>query len=223
MVVSNVFSYDVMKYVVELFNLIIITLIIILLYYFYIRKLTHGVLTKKTASGRIAETWKGATREIVERLNSDCKNIINRGGRYDMRLPSYIVEELKLDLLLEPILEKLKTIMGTPTPILRTHDIIFAPVGSESQAWHTDDTLREGKVHRYFTILIHLNPIDSECGGTEIWLRGDKCGDMVRGRPGDAFIFNGSLMHRGFGNFGNSHRFFYYASFACRSDTNTEP
>ena len=46
--------------------------------------------------------------------------------------------------------------------------------------------------------------------------------DMIRARPGDAFIFNGSIMHRGQGNSGYSHRFFYYASFSCRNDVNAD-
>ena len=44
---------------------------------------------------------------------------------------------------------------------------------------------------------------------------------QIRGRPGDAFVFNGSLWHRGYTNLGFSHRFFYYASFACRPDVNS--
>ena len=70
-----------------------------------------------------------------------------------------------------------------------------------------------------------LNHIDALCGGTEIWykdksLPGGGRGDLIRGRPGDAFVFPGSLLHRGIGNEGLSHRFFYYASYAVGSDTN---
>lgn len=36
-----------------------------------------------------------------------------------------------------------------------------------------------GKYHSYFTILIHLNSIDDLCGGTEIWSKALKRGDMV--------------------------------------------
>jgi hypothetical protein len=74
---------------------------------------------------------------------------------------------------------------------------------------------------RYFTVLIHLNPIDSCCGGTEIYGKGLRF-DLVRARPGDAFVFHGSLLHRGQANLGDSHRFFYYASFACKADANTD-
>jgi len=174
MVVSSVFSKDVMKV------------------------LTHGNLTKMTKSGRCSDTWKGAMNEVSDRLKQNVSSdVINRGGRFDMKLPDWVVEELQIPKLLEPILERLKTIMGTPVPCVRTHNVVFAPVGSPAQAWHMDDSMQEGKRFRYFTVLIHLNPIDDECGGTEIWSRKTQRGDMIRGRPGDAFVFHGSLMHRG--------------------------
>jgi hypothetical protein len=90
-----------------------------------------------------------------------------------------VVDQLELDKVLGPILEKLSTIMGTPTPQVRTHNVVFVPVGSKPQKWHVDDTVREGKTHRYFTILIHLNSLDSCCGGTEMWIEKQQCGDMV--------------------------------------------
>jgi hypothetical protein len=105
---------------------------------------------------------------------------VNAPGRYDLKLPSYVVEELRLETLLEPMLSLLRTIMPTsPAPILRTHNVVFAPVGSAEQEWHVDDSIREGKKHSYFTILIHLNTIDDLCGGTEIWSKKLKRGDMV--------------------------------------------
>jgi ectoine hydroxylase-related dioxygenase (phytanoyl-CoA dioxygenase family) len=126
---------------------------------------------------------------------------------------------------------------------------VFVPVGSSAQEWHADDSMRKLKVHRYFTILIHLNPLDNQCGGTEVWSHQTNKSDMVRlhvcglcfilttvlslsfslslsmyvqirARPGDALVFNGSLLHRGQANNGFTHRFFYYASFACGSDMN---
>jgi hypothetical protein len=75
--------------------------------------------------------------------------------------------------------------------------------------------------YRYFTILIPLNTIDENGGGTEIWSKKLKCSDLIRPRPGDAFVFNGALEHRGQANSGKLPRFFYYASFACKSDANT--
>ena len=103
-------------------------------------------------------------------------------GRFDIRIPDYVVAELKIEEQLHEILNKLSTIMGSkPPPRIRTHDIIMAPVGSLAQPWHVDDAVRMGKKHRYFTILIHLNPIDSLCGGTEIWSKSLKRGDMVCG------------------------------------------
>ena len=58
---------------------------------------------------------------------------------------------------------------------------VFAPVGSKAQHWHVDDAFDNSRVvlHRYFTILIHLNPIDAFCGGTEIWSEALQRGDMV--------------------------------------------
>ncbi len=103
-------------------------------------------------------------------------------GRFDLKLPSYVVDQLSLALILEPILAHLRTIMRTSSrPILRTHNIVFAPVGSTAQNWHCDDSFRSCKNgFSYFTVLIHLNPIDEKCGGTEIWSKTLKRSDMVR-------------------------------------------
>jgi len=91
------------------------------------------------------------------------------------------------------------------------------------QEWHVDDAARKkGQPHRYFTILINLNSLDANCGGTEIWDEANKREDLIRGRPGDAFVFPGNLLHRGRGNTGFSHRLFYYASFACNVDVNED-
>jgi hypothetical protein len=66
-------------------------------------------------------------------------------------------------------------------PRIRTHNVVFVPVGSKCQKWHTDDdNSKKRKQHRYFTILIQLNSIDSNCGGTEVWDEKMKRGDMVR-------------------------------------------
>ena len=200
MMVSRVFTYELM------------------------RKLTHGVITKMTQSGRIADTWSGATVEIAKRLNDSSHNIIDRQGRFDMRIPEFVVQELNLEEVMAPILRRLDTVMmTTKKPQLRTHNVVFCPVGSEDQIWHVDDCQRKkGSPHRYFTILIHLNHIDGNCGGTEIWCKDLRRGDLIRGRPGDAFVFPGSLLHRGRGNEGLTHRFFYYASYACDADANTD-
>lgn len=50
-------------------------------------------------------------------------------GRYDLRLPDYVVESLRLEELLQPITSRLESIMGHPKPRLRTHNVIFVPVG----------------------------------------------------------------------------------------------
>jgi hypothetical protein len=101
-----------------------------------------------------------------------------------MKLPNFVVEQLKLEELLEPIYSQLRTIMShNPAPRIRTHNVVFVPVGSKHQKWHTDDDFdkKKRKVHRYFTILIQLNSIDSNCGGTEVWSDKMNRGDMVRG------------------------------------------
>mmetsp|Transcript_21213 Transcript_21213/g.35949 ORF Transcript_21213/g.35949 Transcript_21213/m.35949 type:complete len:207 (+) Transcript_21213:205-825(+) len=187
--------------------------------------LTHGVVRKVLKSGRVAAQWAGATREVASRISASdhtCHDIIDRNGRYDLKLPDYVVENLQLPQTLAPILERLTEIMGHPKPQLRTHNVVFVPVGSGIQEWHVDDSmiLHKKTNQRYFTILIQLNPLDSHCGGTEVWLDHLKRGDLVRARPGDALVFNGSLLHRGHANYGQTHRFFYYASFACSVDAN---
>ncbi len=101
-------------------------------------------------------------------------------GRYDITIPDFVINELKINELLEPIVPRLRSIMCTHTePKIRTHNVIMAPIGSREQNWHTDDTLRKPVKHRYFTILIHLNTIDGNCGGTELWSREMKRGDLV--------------------------------------------
>ena len=69
--------------------------------------------------------------------------------------------------------------MGNPKPKLRTHNVIFVPVGSGVQEWHVDDSMVQRKMHRYFTVLINLNPLDAYCGGTEVWIDKLKRGDLV--------------------------------------------
>lgn len=189
--------------------------------------LTHGDVERKTASGRVSHRWLGATKEITSRTREgSCSNIVLRDGRYDITLPQFVVDALGLDAILEPVLRKLRSIMGNPRPKVRTHNVVFVPVGSPSQEWHYDDSKKcRGRLHRYFTVLVNLNPIDENCGGTELRSRigrGDYTHDLMRGRPGDAFVFNGSLEHRGHANEGRMHRFFYYASFACKPDDNAD-
>lgn len=106
-------------------------------------------------------------------------------------------------------------------PQVRTHNIVYVPINTREQKWHYDDKSNQGKYHRYFTVLIHLNEIDSESGGTEVWHKKLQRADLIRPRPGDAFVFNGTLMHRGQSNIGSTPRFFYYASFACNPDANS--
>jgi ectoine hydroxylase-related dioxygenase (phytanoyl-CoA dioxygenase family) len=140
---------------------------------------------------------------------------------------------------LKPILLRLRSVMGQREPFVRTHNVVFVPCGSDAQPWHYDDSVRLLSHRRYFTILISLNPIDENCGGTEIWDDYSNKTDLVsvflqvstslcsqfsflqiRPRPGDAFVFHGGLRHRGCGNSGKTHRLFYYASFSCGTDDN---
>lgn len=145
------------------------------------RALTHGPLEMYTQRGRQASNWAGALSEISKRLSSSCQNLTDRNGRFDLALPSFVVEALDLSCKLEPILEKLRTVMGKRKPFIRTHNVVFAPVGSDAQPWHFDDGVRvkSSSVHRYFTILIPLNPLDDLCGGTEIWHKQSDKTDMV--------------------------------------------
>ena len=52
-----------------------------------------------------------------------------------MRIPDFVVEELKLSTILEPLLLLLRSIMtvGKRAPELQTHNIVFVPVGSKEQ------------------------------------------------------------------------------------------
>lgn len=47
-------------------------------------------------------------------------------GRYDLQVPDYVVQALKIDEILEPVLHRLDSIMQ-PRPFIRTHNIVFAP------------------------------------------------------------------------------------------------
>lgn len=76
-------------------------------------------------------------------------------------------------------MSKLRSVMGTPLPQIRTHNVVFVPVGSHSQQWHTDDSMRKHKLHRYFTVLVHLNTLDNGCGGTEVWSDERQLSDLV--------------------------------------------
>lgn len=85
-----------------------------------------------------------------------------------MKLPSFVIKQLEISNLLEPILSYLRRIM-TKNPIIRTQNIVCVPIGSPRQNWHYDFAENLEDAHSYFTILIHLNHLDEKCGGTEIW------------------------------------------------------
>jgi hypothetical protein len=56
-------------------------------------------------------------------------------GRFDLRIPDFVVDELKLTTVLEPLLSLLRSIMtvGKRAPTLQTHNVVFVPVGSKEQ------------------------------------------------------------------------------------------
>jgi hypothetical protein len=56
-------------------------------------------------------------------------------GRFDLRIPDFVVDELKLTTVLEPLLSLLRSIMtvGKKAPTLQTHNVVFVPVGSKEQ------------------------------------------------------------------------------------------
>jgi hypothetical protein len=45
-----------------------------------LRKLTHGIIHKVTSSGRVADTWLGASAAITKKLKESGHNLINRDG-----------------------------------------------------------------------------------------------------------------------------------------------
>lgn len=55
--------------------------------------------------------------------------IVIPSGRYDLRLPDFVIDQLGLVAALQPILSLLETCMGCPKPQLRTHNVVFVPVG----------------------------------------------------------------------------------------------
>lgn len=82
--------------------------------------LTHGDVVERTSSGRITESWYGVIGEVSRRVgNGIFSNMVFRDGRFDITLPSYVIRQLGLDVILEPVLVKLRTIMGTPLPQIR--------------------------------------------------------------------------------------------------------
>jgi len=51
-----------------------------------------------------------------------------------MRLPDFVVSELKLNEILRPITSLLRTIMNNGRePEIRTHNVVFVPIGSKEQ------------------------------------------------------------------------------------------
>ena len=88
-----------------------------------------------------------------------------------MKIPDFVIDSLDLNKLLDGIVAKLETIMGRetlpclhllqrmiscftlsqgkPRPQIRTHNIVYVPIGTRPQAWHMDDTLSCGKLYRF--------------------------------------------------------------------------
>lgn len=98
---------------------------------------------KTKNSGRTSKTWLGAIEEFKRNPH---RVTIREGsfiasaqmisiGRQDMKLPTFVLEEMALSTFLEPILSILETIMkeaDTP-PTLQTQNIMRAPIGSPAQ------------------------------------------------------------------------------------------
>jgi len=80
--------------------------------------------------GRVINQWDGVIQEFINSMNvssssssnsnnttsssSSSLNIVNREGRYDMRIPKFVIEKLDLTSYLEPIHKRLKQIMKFP-------------------------------------------------------------------------------------------------------------
>ena len=194
-----------------------------------LQNLMHGPLSVESKSKRVIHKWDGVFKEFKKHMTFDDRSgkvkttdsqVVHRGGRFDLKMPTWVVDKLHLADILESLLRVLREIMDVE-PQIRTHNVVFVPKNShEDQAWHLDDVEnKKNSKHKYFTILIHLNPIDERCGGTEyVNAKGEAI--IVRAKPGDAFVFHGALEHRGLGNRGDKDRFFYYASFSCHPDEN---
>lgn len=190
--------------------------------------LTWGKLESSSGRGRVTHRWNGVLSEFHKHMTFDRRDrvvttsteVVHREGRYDMKLPGWVVEELHLGDILEAVLKVLREVMA-PGAQLRTHNVVYVPRDSPvNQPWHMDDKpTGDPRVHKYFTILVHLNPTDARCGGTEV-RDGDGNTFIVRAKPGDAFVFHGALNHRGLANCGQIDRLFYYASFSCHKDRN---
>ena len=75
-------------------------------------------------------------------------------GRFDLRIPDFVVDELKLTTVLEPLLSLLRSIMtvGKKAPTLQTHNVVFVPVGSKEQVRKT-----------FFGILLFGEIVDAQC------------------------------------------------------------
>lgn len=194
-----------------------------------LKMLTQGKMKNVSLYGRKTDTWTGVVNEFNKNMTFDGRGNVKttssevtvRGGRYDMKMHNWIVQELHLEDILECLLRVLRDIMcAKPKPQIRTHNFVYVPKHShEDQTWHMDYRENKSSKHNYFTILIHLNPIGEKGGGTEyINVKGKR--EIVRAKPGDAFVFHGALEHRGLANRGDTDRYFYYASFSCHADKN---
>lgn len=145
--------------------------------------LIYGTFEKTTSTGRTTKSWPGSIgvlktigQSLIIREGKDfvtsASKLKSSTGRYDLKLPPFVVDQLSLPVYLEPILIHLREIMiQTPPPILRTHNIVKVPMKfSIDQNWHYDHPFEEHAIKQsYFTLLIPLNSIDKDCGGTEIW------------------------------------------------------
>lgn len=184
------------------------------------KKLVKDIMDRafvvRNSRGRIVHEWRGGLVEIGRG-----RNAVTREGRFDMALPRFLVDELRLEERLAPLIARLRNVARKrPSPDFRTHDLVRVPAGGMDQRWHMDHAEKEGtRRYGYFTILVGLNKIPPECGGTQI--RTGSGNVTIVLRPGDALVFHGSLLHRGLGNGSkDTDRYFYYASFSSVEDEN---
>jgi ectoine hydroxylase-related dioxygenase (phytanoyl-CoA dioxygenase family) len=167
-----------------------------------------------TERGRTTDSWHGVTNEFARKGQN--REFVPRGDRReDMTMPMAFVKKLDLPEVLKPLTTQLSHVMRKePKPELQTWNIIHVPPGCDEQELHFDDEERHDD-NRYVTILVSLNSIPKESGGTYF----EKFG-TVQTRPGDALVFTGNLSHKGTANTSNISRYFFYATYSCFPDEN---
>ncbi len=192
----------------------------------------------------------GARIKRAEGVETVCAPLVSRAaGRYDLPLPGDVAQTVFSRLLASRVVELL--VHMCPRGQVRTQNVMLSCPGSARQEVHTDsswDCVRSARhppAPHYYTVLIPLTVTDELSGCTRIWP-----GSHTRPQPpgdrfldcsadlvgvGDALIFDGLLLHLGLENRHSpscwtfpaasdckKNRYFYYASFSDRRDTNVD-